>query len=393
MRDFSKAARKVAFFCITGLQILQTQPMSQFEFRGIWVVRGSLTSQEDIERALRFAKAHQFNNVFVQMRGRGDAFYDSRVVKKSELVKDSQFDPLEYAVRRGHDLGLKIHAWLNVYLIWSSDRLPEDEQHVFNQFPEWIDKTSLGKSTSAADAPNGNSNPMQFLSPAHPGVTNHLVKVIREMLSSYDIDGLHLDYMRYGDSDFGYNIAARIEFERRNGVDPLRLFTSSGYGMNPVWDEETQKLMQKWNLFRREMVTDFVRRCSVIILEMNPECLLTVAVKPNPKQARNRYFQEWDKWLTEGLVDYVLPMNYASDIRGFAGVIDEIYDVVPNKYWPGIIMGISIFNQSSLDSRDKIHYSRITGFRGISLFSYDSRKDDLSYYLPIVEEMMGNGEE
>ena len=86
-------------------------------------------------------------------------------------------------------------------------------------------------------------------------------------------------------------------------------------------------------------------------------------------------------------------MNYASDIRGFAGVIDEIYDVVPNKYWPGIIMGISIFNQSSLDSRDKIHYSRITGFRGISLFSYDSRKDDLSYYLPIVEEMMGNGEE
>ncbi|MDP6456032.1 MAG: family 10 glycosylhydrolase [Candidatus Marinimicrobia bacterium] len=393
MRDVSKATLKVAFFCFTGLQFLQTQPLSKLDFRGIWVVRSSLTSQEDVDRALRFAKAHQFNNVFVQMRGRGDAFYNSHVVKKSQLVKDPQFDPLEYAVLRGHDLGLKIHAWLNVYLIWSSDHLPEDEQHVYNQFPEWIDKTSLGKSTSAANSSNGNGNTLRFLSPAHPGVTNHLVKVIREVLTEYEIDGIHLDYIRYGDSDFGYNIAARIEFERRSGVDPLKLFTSSGYGMDPVWNEETRKLMQEWDQFRREMVTDFVKRCSVIILNMNPGCLLTAAVKPNPKQARDRYFQEWDKWLTEGLVDYVVPMNYASDIRGFASVIDDIYEVVPNKYWPGIIMGISVFNQSSLDSRDKIHYSRVTGFQGISLFSYDSRKDDLNYYLPIVEEMVNVKEE
>ncbi len=388
MLRIKKAAVSVAFFLFC-VSFGDGQPSaSNLDFRAIWVVRHSMVSPEEIDRALLFAKVHHFNHVFLQVRGRGEAFYNSQFVIKSQLVTDPQFDPLKYAVEKGHILGLKVHAWINVLLAWSSPHFPESPDHIVNKFPEWMDKSSIGETTFTGDLTKSKEVAVQkYLSPSHPGVFNYLEKVADELISNYDLDGIHLDYIRYGDSDFGYNMAARINFERQHGVDPLKLLIDNGNGYVNNSNDEKQLLYNKWATFRRKALTRLVKNFSGLVLRKNPECLITAAVKPNPSVAKNRYFQEWDKWLAEGLVDYVVPMNYATELRKFAKEIDNIYEAVPRKYWPGIIMGVAAYNQKALDTRDKIKYSRVTGISGIAVFSYDAHKSAIDFFSPIAEEL------
>ena len=58
----------------------------QPEMRGLWVVRTALASPESVDQVVDDAARAGFNALFVQVRGRGDAFYASRVVPRSELL-------------------------------------------------------------------------------------------------------------------------------------------------------------------------------------------------------------------------------------------------------------------------------------------------------------------
>src|SRR4051812_25399003 len=62
---------------------LQAAPAAS-EVRGMWVVRTSITTPASIARVVSLAKAHNFNTLFVQVRGRGDAFYNSTLEPRSE---------------------------------------------------------------------------------------------------------------------------------------------------------------------------------------------------------------------------------------------------------------------------------------------------------------------
>ena len=55
-----------------------------------------------------------------------------------------------------------------------------------------------------------------YLSPGHPNVNKYLIRVFKELVQNYDIDGLHLDYVRYHDSDYGKNPYAIANFKKYN---------------------------------------------------------------------------------------------------------------------------------------------------------------------------------
>ena len=73
------------------------------------------------------------------MRGRGDSLYRSSWIPQNEVLIGDEFDPLEYVIQEGHKLQLNIHAWVNVYMLWSAEQLPLSEQHLFNRHPDWLD--------------------------------------------------------------------------------------------------------------------------------------------------------------------------------------------------------------------------------------------------------------
>ena len=346
-----------------------------FEGRYLWVVRNTLSSEDSIDRMLDFATINRFNNILVQVRGRGDAYYKSDIVPKSHLLKDINFDPLAYLIPKAKEKGINVHAWVNTYILWSSNKRPMQSKHILNTNPDWIDQNTresldINQEINKNDISNKGFEGL-YLSPNHPKVNSYLVTIIRELIQNYNLDGIHLDYIRYHDSDYGKNPTA-IEYYRKY------------HGLNALSSSQLSKLeLSEWNDYRRKAVTDLVRELRKMIDYLNPNIELTAAVKPNLYEARNRFFQEWDVWLAAGYLDKVLVMNYASNLKEFASNIDIIYDNLPSKYWKRIVMGIATYNQSPSDAINKIKYARVTRFKNISFFSYNVMDQNPEYFRPI----------
>ncbi len=336
--------------------------MDPFDHKCLWVVRNALANTQSIDDMLDFAESNNIDQLLVQVRGRGDSYYLSNLVPHSEFLTDPDFDPLEYVIEEAHARGLKVHAWMNVYFVWASDKRPRALHHVFNSKPHWLDSNSH----DVADVlKNGNNGQRHFLAPHHPEVTPHLLAVFRELAALYEIDGLHLDYVRFNDAEYGNNVDAKTSFYQEKYTNKEKIFEDVN---GAAWDQH-----------RRDAVTELVKETRAMLDEVRPKCILSAAVKPNISMARNRYFQEWDVWLAAGYLDWAMPMNYTPDIRDFAENIDIIYDLLPKKYRDRIMMGIALYNQDEPSANDKIKYSMITRFKGISLFSYNVFLDDPDY--------------
>ena len=116
-----------------------------------------------------------------------------------------------------------------------------------------------------------------------------------------------------------------------------------------------------------------------LINDIDPDILLSAAVKPNLYVARERFLQEWDVWLAAGYVDWVVPMNYSPKMSDFSQNISVINNTFPKKYRDKIIMGIALYNQSSNEVAKKIRYSIKEKFVGISVFSYNQMKKNSDY--------------
>ena len=67
----------------------------------------SLTNKSDIDKMIEFATLNRFNNILVQVRGRGDAYYKSELVQKSNLINDKEFDPLAYVIPKAKEKGIR----------------------------------------------------------------------------------------------------------------------------------------------------------------------------------------------------------------------------------------------------------------------------------------------
>src|SRR5262249_32094640 len=109
-------AASLALLLLAAANSQPTRPAA--EMRGLWVVRTALMSPASVDRVVDEAQRAGFNALFVQVRGRGDAFYRSDLVPRSELLapQPAGFDPFARLVERARERGLKVHAWLNVLL-------------------------------------------------------------------------------------------------------------------------------------------------------------------------------------------------------------------------------------------------------------------------------------
>ena len=89
-------------------------------------MRTTLTSPEKIRQLVSSAADNGFNTLIVQIRGRGDAYYNSKVEPRAMELKDqpATFDPLALTLTEAHKRGLKVHGWLNTNLLANLDALP-----------------------------------------------------------------------------------------------------------------------------------------------------------------------------------------------------------------------------------------------------------------------------
>ena len=376
-----RAAVSVAL--LFSLNLASTPQRGEFESRYLWVVRNTLTTEKSIDQMIQFATFNRFNHILVQVRGRGDAYYNSNLVPKSNLIKDITFDPLAYLIPKAKAKGINVHAWVNTYLLWSSRIKPAQKDHIIFTNPNWLDQNNnkpLNVNSEMKKFNGGkNGNEGFYLSPNHPKVNSYLLSVFKDLIENYNLDGLHLDYVRFHNSEYGQNPSAVAYYQKLNRLES---FSTT---------ELDESHMIEWSNHRRKAVTDLVREAKNLIETVRPKMVLSAAVKPNLYQARERYYQEWDVWLAAGYLDQAVVMNYTKDLKDFAANIDIMYDNLPSKYRKKIVMGIATYNQSARHVVDKIKYTRVTRFKGVSFFSYNVMVEKPRYFRPIKKILYPRG--
>ena len=362
-------------------------PPQKPEVRALWVVRHTLTSPDSVINMVRRAKESGFTDLIVQVRGRGDAFYSSKIEPRAEdLAKQpSDFDPLGLVIREAHREGIKVHAWINIFLVANIESLPKSRDHLIYRHPEWLMvPKSIASELSAID-PNSpeyfnklvefvknNREELEglFASPAHPDVIENILSIWKDIAARYDVDGMHFDYVRYPNSQYDYSRKSldRFKTELEKELDPEnKEFLEARLNEDPLIYANT--FPEKYAQFQRRQVSDLVGRIYKSVKKIRPQAIISAAVFANDEDAYRSRFQDWKLWLDRGWLDVVCPMAYTPDTEIFRKQISSAVGAsMGKKVWSGI----GAYRQPVESALEKIQIARELGAGGFILFSYDS---------------------
>ena len=282
------------------------------EIRALWVVRDALTSPESIGRLVDFAVQTRFHLLFVQVRGRGDAYYRTRLDPIAPGVAGSiaDFDPLAYLITLAHRQGIAVHAWLNVFYVWSDPTSGPPASHLAARHPEWLLTNARGERIDRVPRSRWKEEGIdgQFLSPGVQELRSHMANVVKDLVASYDIDGIHLDYIRYPNREYSFDPESRARFTVRYGIDPAELVAGDRAALQNMLGTQALVLMDSvYTEFRVAQVDSMVSAIHAAAAGK----AVSAAVIADPVVARIDKGQEWARWVHQGWVDFVAPMAYS----------------------------------------------------------------------------------
>lgn len=388
----------LAAICLPGplfgeMMIRMKRPAVENAGRGkaMWVVRHTLLSRESIDRMLSRALEGGFNTLFVQVCGRGDSYFPSRVFPPAEdylqRVGDS-YDPLDYVLKKAHAAGISVHVWTNALLVWSAPRPPRDSSHVVNARPEWTMVDNRGE--RMVDYPFERFAKLRtegvYRSLAEPESSRELELFLLDLVSRYPVDGLHLDYIRYpfGTADFPQRV--RREFAASHGRDPVELLNRRRDLESEIGAEGYESLHGKWLDYRAGLITGFVRRLNGHLRQIKPEVRLSAAVKPDISSAYRVYGQDWPRWVREGQMDFVVLMSYSTNAELVYSQIESACRAVgPERVWAGLrAWEVQV---AGVIERLKRVEPLVPG--GVSFFSYNGMENNAAFFSRVKREMAG----
>jgi uncharacterized lipoprotein YddW (UPF0748 family) len=288
--------------------------------RGAWVhlFDGTLKTSTNVRALVDELAAADANVVLAQVARRHDAYYVSDVLPRTPDPSVAPgFDVLAELIDAAHARGIEVHAWYGVAPTYHSvyDDLrsswPAGWMHTAHGVAapvadRWVTRTAAGVWSD-------------YLDPGVPEVQRHVAAVVGELARDYDVDGIHLDYVRYSSADVGYNPKALAAFRaERNRTD------------TPAPSDV------EWTDWRRLQTQRIVRHAKNAIEATGKDIPLSAAVitwgdgPSTPDRAGfrrtfsyTRVLQDWDAWVRHGYIDAVMPMNYyrahdATQARQFA---------------------------------------------------------------------------
>ena len=298
--------------------------------KALWVVRDKITTAEAVDDLIEASATRGIFDLVVQVRGRGDAYYDSDLEPRAESLAPG-FDPLERLIRYGGTAGIRVHAWVNVFFVWSHpDRaMPKSESHLVNRHPEWLLRPD---GVRHHDPAGGKDFEGIYTDPANAAAREHTLEVYEDIVTRYRVAGLHYDYVRY----------------------PQVTYAKSAED--------------------HAYVTTLVRESAARIRRAKPSAVISAAVFPDPVVARERVLQRWPQWAAEGLVDLLCPMAYRRDSAEVARLLTAARAAAPKtEMWGGLMA----YAGETATLREQVGVARDAGCEGAILFAYDGAEREL----------------
>ncbi len=286
------------FFCF----IASSQPV--YEFRGVWIATVdnidwppkkvfNVDSQKaDYIRQLDLHKKNGMNAVIVQVRTAADAFYPSPYEPWSQWLTGAQgllpkpyYDPLQFMIEEAHKRGFEFHAWCNPYRAdFDIGRTNIAPDHISRLYPQWFLKY-------------GNQ---LFFDPGNKEAQQWSINVMKDIVTRYDIDALHMD-----DYFYPYRIAGR-EFP-----DSI---SYKQYGKSLSKDD-----------WRRSNVDSIIKQLGIVVKQTKPWVKFGISpfgvwrnIAKDPRGSNTRAGQtNYDdlyadvlSWIKNKWIDYVAPQIY-----------------------------------------------------------------------------------
>lgn len=337
------------------------------ELRGVWMSRFNYTQnlgttqkeviQQYIQKSFKTVKDANCNTIFFQVRGNGDAFYQSSYEPWSHLLtgtlgQDPGWDPLQYAITVAKEMNLELHAWINTFPCWrgTSDPIATTPPQPYAAHPDWVVCDSNGVQMPKSD------HYVSF-SPGNPEARRHIKNIVLEICSRYDIDGIHFDYIRYpeGSTAKGYSHDAVSVSRFRSRVDnPLQL---------------------DWEDWQREQITEFIAGTYNAITSIKPSIKVSAAVLGNYNMpgwnGYHKVYQDAARWAEIGKLDIIVPMSYASRENGRFQALIERWKSLPNMDRP-IAAGLGVWMMPFQEVLQEIDDARNTGLEGVVFFAISS---------------------
>ena len=296
------------------------QPAGQY--RAFWVdtFNTSLADHGDVLAVVDKARAAHANAIFAQVRRRGDSWYLDSLEGPAEIVPPAKplapgFDPLADLIAEAHAAGIEAHAYVIAAAIWNRHPTilapPAWPSHPFNLHgfnqatrtlytgrDNWLTRTLIPDGTASVSFQGTRIGSDFWIDFGHPDAEAYTVDVLTHLVRSYDVDGLHLDRIRYPEisisgqtpstgTSIGYNETSVARFNQHYGRPA---------GVNPTQNDPL------WSQWRRDQVTNVVRRIY----------LNAVAIRPQIK-LYSRVYQDWRAWTEEGILDVAAPMIYKAE--------------------------------------------------------------------------------
>ena len=306
------------------------------ETRAMWVAPDSFSNREGADRVVsRAARARL--NVLIP-----DIFVRSRFAARSELLPDSMqakgdFDPLGYLLKEAHKAGLEVHPWFCVTY--------RDER-----FRRWFEK----KHGVNIDIVGREGEIEKLPADVHrDAYRDFIVKLMVGVARDYDVDGIHLDYIR--SMAKCYCDRCRTEFADRFG----KSLADAG--------------KEDWIKWQRSAIGDIVHRTAEGVAAVRKDAMMSAAVFSNMSGGAIQG-QDPAGWARKGWIDVVIPMDYAMETLVVRANERQFLDALGDD--SKLISGLSLYKRTGGRAvpreadhvREQIELVRQMGIHGYCLF-------------------------
>jgi uncharacterized lipoprotein YddW (UPF0748 family) len=192
-----------------------------------------------------------------------------------------------------------------------------------------------------------------WATPALSLTRNHIAAVAADIVQRYDVDGIHLDLIRYPASTYSFDPYTMQAFSDALQISPTLTITD--------WRPD----------FQRAQIDAIVQQIYSATIAIKPDLLVSAAVWPNYTSGYNSYYQDSKGWLAKGIIDANVPMLYSSDIvndlPAWTARAQNFLDDAHDRY---VFLGISTNYTDVTHLTDRIKVARSLGAKGVALFSY-----------------------
>lgn len=328
----------IAVFCDPPLASAAPPPAPAREFRGAWIATvrgidwpskpGDAPAKQRAELLAIIEKAHalKLNALIFQVRSMGDACYASEIEPWSPWMTGEMgkapaplWDPLAFAIKEAHARGIELHAWFNPFRALNTTKFTAGGRHISLRHPDWCIR--YGDDL--------------WMDPGEPGVREQAKAVIFDVLTRYDVDGIHMD-----DYFYPYPVSAKgakVEFGDDRSYKP---YTEAG-------GKATRADWRRGNVdaFVREIYEGIKKRKPWVRSGISPFGLWRPGFPTGTgKGALDPYTAlsaDSLKWLKEGWCDYFAPQLYwpiQPDNLSFTALFDWWLGQNPMRrhVWPGM---------------------------------------------------------